>query len=117
MAALESRLAHIKQQQAATQDNAQFQSLHSQLETLENEVKVLSAEKDEWENAVAGGVEGKRMEIEKLRAEAAVSTDDLYALEDHLRAFLDRDGIVNMRKELYGELCPDGGDLPDTDDI
>ena len=67
---------------------------------------MLTAEKDEWENAVAGGVEAMQADAEALKTETNVVTDNIYILEAYLLRLAggDKDALESIRREFYGGL-------------
>ena len=92
----------------------------AQLTPLEDEVRLLTTERDELENAVAGGVDEKQASVERLRAETGEITDNIDALEGRLKELLggDREAMDGIRQMCYGELyVQEEEGLPDLDGL
>lgn len=109
----------MKEKQSAAQTDAAHQSLLQQLGPLEAEVKTLTTERDEWENAVGRSIEDMRAEIEKMRKETSECTDNIYNLEAHLDSLAggDKETMEMIRQECYGDLYVEGEGLADLDEL
>ena len=72
------------------------------------EVKARAREKDEWENAIASGVEIMRVDAETLKTETRVLTDNPYTLEGALPKVIggNRHTLGIFSREFYA--CLDG---------
>jgi hypothetical protein len=75
--------------------------------------------KDEWENAIADGVEALQADAEALKAETRVLTDNLYILEGYLLKLIggDRDTLEAIRREFYGNLYVEGEGLAEIEGL
>jgi len=92
----------------------------AQLTHLEDEVRLLTTERDELENAVAGGVDEKQASVERLRTETGEITDNIDALEGRLKGLLggDREAMEEIRQICYGEFyVQEAEGLPDLDGL
>ena len=109
----------LKEQQAETLGDPGHQALLQELGPLELEVKALAKERDEWENAVDGGVEGLRMETDTTKKEAADMTDNIYILEDYLSKMAggDSETMDAIRRECYGNLYVEGEGLAEIEGL
>lgn len=72
-------------------------------------------EKQELENAVAGGVEDMKADIAKWKIETEQWTDNIYSIESYLTDLAggDRETMEAIRMECYGTLYVEGEGLPD----
>ena len=105
-------------QRDAQADNAHQEYL-KQLGPLEDEVKKLVAEKDAWENAVAGGIEGLKADITKSKEETSQLVDNIYTIEGALQSMFNGDGetMEQIRRACYGVLYVEGEGLPEIDGL
>jgi hypothetical protein len=92
--------------------------LLSELGPLEEEVKTLTAETAEWENAVAGGIAGMIEASSNMKTETATLTDDIDILEGHLLKLVagDKESLESIRRECYGAAYVVGERLADIGD-
>jgi hypothetical protein len=118
-AELQSRLSMSKDEQSAAQADTAHQQLLHQLGPLEEEVRALIKEKDEWENAVGGGVEVMQADAETMKMETSILTDNIYILEAYLLRLVggDRDALEGIRREFYDSLYVEGEGLAEIEGL
>jgi hypothetical protein len=109
----------LKDEQSAAQADAAHKQLSQQLGPLEEEVRALIEQKDEWEQAVAGRVEVMQADTETLKMETSFLTDNIYVLEAYLQKLVggDRDALDRIRREFYGGLYVEGEGLAEIDGL
>jgi len=112
-------MAVLKDEQSAVETDITHQQLLQGLGPLEEEVKALVRLKDEWENAIADGVEAIQADAEALKTETRVLTDNLYILEGYLLKLIggDRDTLEATRREFYGSLYVEGEGLAEIEGL
>ena len=115
----QERLDRVSEEQSAVQADPERQQLQQQLGPLEAEVKALTTEKEEWENAIAGGVEGMQADIEILKRETADATDNILILEAYITKLAggDRQTLEAIRQECYGGLYVEGEGLAEIEGL
>ena len=116
---MQEQVDKLKEQQAETLEDPTHQALVQELVPLELEVKALAKERDEWENAVAGGVEGMREDNVTMKKQAADMTDNIYILEDYLSKLAggDSETMDAIRRECYGKLYVEGEGLAEIEGL
>ena len=116
---MQSRLSALKDDQSAAQTDAEHQQLLHQLGPLEEEVRGMIKEKDEWEKAVAGGVEVMQAETETMKTETSILTDNIYILEAYLLKLVGgaRDALEAIRREFYGTSYVEGEGLAEIEGL
>jgi hypothetical protein len=109
----------LKDEQSAAQTDSAHQQLLQQLGPLEDEVRALIKEKDEWENAVARGVEVMQADAATMKTETSILTDNIYILEGYLLRLVggDRDALEGIRRELYSNLYVEGEGLAEIEGL
>jgi Mnd1 HTH domain len=118
-ASVHGRVQTLREEQAAAQGDCVRQGFLDQLGPLEEEVKTLAAEKDGWENAIAGGVEGIRVDTMALKSEVAELTDNIYILEAHIQSLVndDRETMDLVRRDCYGAYFVEEEGLPEIEGL
>ncbi len=116
---MDSRLNILKAEQSAAHTDPAHQELMQQLGPLEEEVKALTTEKDEWENAVAGGTQFMQEDAERLKTETGVLTDNIYILEAYLSNLAggDRETMEAIRRDAYRALYIEGEGLEELEGL
>ena len=117
-AALSDRVERLLETQRDAESNTTHQEYLKQLGPLEDEVRKLAGEKDSWENAVAGGVEGLRADIAKLREETSLLVDNIDTIESQLQTIFNGETLPmdQIRRSCYGALYIEGEGLPEIED-
>jgi len=118
-ASVQERVQTLREEQAAAQGDSVHQGYLDQLGPLEEEVKTLAAEKDGWENAIAGGVEGMRADMVALKSEVAELTDNIYILEAHIQRLVndDKETMDLVRRDCYGAYFVEEEGLPEIEGL
>lgn len=118
-AALNERVERLRQAQREAQVNKAHQEYSEQLGPLEDEVRRLTAEKDSWENAVAGGIEGLKADIAKSREETSLLMDNINTIEGQLQSLFNGDTAMMelIRQSCYGGLYVEGEGLPEIEGL
>jgi chromosome segregation ATPase len=114
-ARLTERVQKLREDQRTAQANTSHQEYLKQLGPLEDEVKKLIAEKDSWENVVAGGIEGLKADIGRSKEETSTLVDNIHTIEGQLKSLLNGDAQVmeQIRHACYGALYVEGEGLPE----
>lgn len=101
------------------QANISHQEFLKQLCPLENEVKRLTAERDSWENTVAGGIEGLRADIARSKEETSMLVDNIDTVEGQLKFLFhgDTQAMEQIRQACYGALYIEGEGLPEIEGL
>lgn len=109
----------MKGEQSAAQTDAVYKQLSRQLGPLEEEVRALVQQTDEWERAVAGRGEVMQARIETMKMETSILTDNIYVLEAYLLKLVggDRHALDGIRREFYGTLYVEGEGLAEIDGL
>jgi hypothetical protein len=109
----------LKDEQSATQTDAAYKQLSQRLGPLEEEVRALTKQRDEWEQAVAGRVEVMQADTETMKMETSILTDNIYVLEAYLLKLVggDRHALDGIRREFYGGLYIEGEGLAEIDGL
>lgn len=118
-AALSDRVRKLQEEQRDALSDTSHQEYLKQLGPLQDQVKTLTAEKDSWENAVAGGVEGLKGDITKSKEETSLLVDNIDTVEGQLQTFLDGDkaAMEPFRASCYGALYVEGESLPEIEGL
>ena len=116
---MDLRLNILKAEQSEAQKDPVHQMLLQQLGPLEAAVEALTTEKDECENAVAGGTQSMWEEAERSKTETGILTDNIYILEAYLSNLADGDKEIMeaMRRDAYGALYVDSGGLEELEGL
>lgn len=109
----------LRAQHSSAHSDPEHRLLLQQIEALEEEVRALIAERDEWENAVGGGAAGMQAEIDQMKRETSVLVDDIYILEGHLLTLAggDRAALDAFQREHYGQLYVEGEGLAEIEGL
>jgi chromosome segregation ATPase len=118
-ARLTERVQKLREDQRTAHANTSHQEYLKQLGPLEDEVKKLTAEKDSWENAVAGGIDGLKAHIGRSKEETSTLVDNIDTIEGQLKSLLNGDAQVmeQIRHACYGALYVEGEGLPDIEGL
>lgn len=118
-ATLNDRVQKLQEAQRNAQFNTAHQEYLKQLGPLEEEVKRLTAEKESWENAGAGGVEGLKADIANSKEETSTLVDNIDTIEGQLMSLFggDKAAIEPIRQHCYGALYVEGEGLPDIEGL
>ena len=116
-AELQLRIALMREEQSSSQTDPGHQALLQQLGPLGEEVRALTVEKNEWENAVRGSVEGGQAEIEHQKKEVELYTNNIDGLEARFWGMCggDKEIMEALRQECYGNLYRQGEGLAELE--
>lgn len=118
-AALNDRVQKLQEAQRGAQANTAHRERLKQLGPLEDQVKRLTSEKDSWENAAAGGVEGVKADIAKAKEDTSRLVDNIDTIEGQLQSLLngDKAAMEPIRQYCYGALYIEGEGLPELEGL